>query len=125
MARLLYMTVPDGATGVAEFNELDDYYKVLECDCFCVVSIKIGEKYFDCFADDNGRLIRGAIPSVVDKETRDVLLVGNVIFANCDIDGKTTDLSDDDIRHIKDNIELGIAFVNGKPMGVACVLATR
>lgn len=123
MARLLYMTVPDGTTAMGEFNELDDYYKVLNAHCFDIVSLKIGDKYFSCFVDDDGRLKENQIPSIVHKETGEVIIVGNVVFANFDDDGNAASLSEDDVEMIRNNIAIGMADVGYNRIQVHCVRA--
>lgn len=121
MANLLYLKVPNGETGVAEFTNLDDYYKVLETECFDIVNLKIGEKYFNCYVDDNGRLKKDAIPSAINKDTAEILLVGNIIFSNADDEGEAASLSDEDIQLIRDNIIKATAFINHDFITVHCV----
>lgn len=97
MARLLLFTGH-------EFKEvtcdsLDDYYRYLECDTFDITSRNVGGKRFDIFVDDIG-LFKDALITGVSPEL-EVMLVGNLIFANHDQEGNTTSLSDADIKLIK------------------------
>lgn len=101
MARLLLLDVIDG-TGLQEVEckSLDDYYKALQCDCFDIANRSIDGKRFDIFVDDVGLFVDNPIPSVLDKDMKP-MLVGNVIFANHNMAGDTTSLSDEDIALIK------------------------
>ena len=111
MARLLVLDViGDKGFYEAECNDLKDYYKELKCDCFDIATRCIGGKYFDIFVDDNGLFVDDPIPSALD-DSFNVMLVGNLIFANHDDEGNTTSLSDEDIEMIKD---AGIVLKNSK-----------
>ena len=103
MARLLVLDVI-GNKGFyeVECNELKDYYRELKCDCFDIATRRIGDKYFDIFCDDNGFFVEDPIPSALDDEFN-VMLVGNLVFANHDEEGNTTSLTDEDIKLIKEN----------------------
>ena len=106
MARLLLIDVFNN--DVREVNigqgELDKFYELLNCRCFDITDRKIGGKYFDIFCDDEGLLQDPQPPiSAYSLETREPMLVGNLIIANHDREGNTTDLSDEDIEHIKEN----------------------
>lgn len=94
-----------------EIEHFDDYYKHLKCDCFDIATRKVGDKFFDMFVDDVGLFVDNPIPSAIDIDTMEVLLVGNIIFANHDGYGNTTSLTDDDINIIKENI-IGLAEVD-------------
>ena len=109
MARVLVVDVIDKKdVHEAECNELTDFYKELHCDCFDIVTKKIGNKYYDVFVDDNGLFVDKPIPSMLVRplfgSTLEPSLVGNLIFANHDKEGATTSLSDEDVALIKKNI---------------------
>ena len=91
-----------------ECGNLDDYYKYLECDCFDIANRKIGGKRFDVFVDDEGLLKENPIPTAING-SGNVMLVGNLIFANHDYEGNTTSLSDDDIEIIKKSKVVGFS----------------
>lgn len=127
-ARLLVLDViGDKGLYESEFECLNDYYKHLKCDCFDIATRRIGNKYFDVFVDDCGLFKDNPIPSVLDREQLpDVIpmLVGNCIFANHDIEGNTTSLTDDDISVIKNEI-LNICMISkdGEHKDITCVIA--
>lgn len=83
-------------------DDLNTFYKHLKCDCFDIANRKIGSKRFDCFVDDVGLFTENPIISAISSDG-DPMLVGNIIFANHDEEGNTTDLTDEDIDIIKNN----------------------
>ena len=104
MARCLVLDViGDKGLYEKECNELQDFYDALRCDCFDIATRRVDGTYFDMFVDDVGLFADNPIPSVIDKNMKP-MLVGNVVFANHDMEGNTTSLSDDDISHIKENM---------------------
>ena len=103
-ARVLVLDVIGGKGFYeAECECLNDYYEHLKCETFDIATRKIGNKYFDIFVDDVGLFAENPIPSVVDTSLTP-MLVGNCIFANHDLEGNTTSLSDDDIAVIKNEV---------------------
>ncbi len=124
MARLLCLDVNKCKIYEVECNELQDFYNAIDCDTFDIAHLKIGEKYFDCFVDDNGLFKEDALPSAISVDNKEVLLVGNIVFANHDASGETTSLSDEDITEIKNNIALGLCIAGEKTIPVMSVLAS-
>lgn len=102
MARVLVLDVIEGK-GLYESkcNDLNDFYRELKCDCFDIATRRIGGKYFDLFVDDIGLFRDSPIPSVFDKDMKPMLF-GNVVIANHDSKGDMIDLSDEDIKLIKE-----------------------
>ncbi|HCJ37841.1 MAG TPA: hypothetical protein DHV37_05890 [Erysipelotrichaceae bacterium] len=108
MARLLLLRIdttdfPEIVKEV-ECNDLDDYYKYLNCGCFDIATRKIGDKYYDIFVDDEGLFKDNPIMSMANIDNGEPMLVGNLIFANHDDEGNTTSLSDEDMNNIKRHI---------------------
>ncbi len=104
MARVLILDVLNGkGLYEAECNELADYYKHLQCDCFDIAHYCVGDKCFDMFVDDIGLFAERRIVSVIDY-AGNPMLVNNVVFANHDNEGNTTSLTDEDITLIKRNV---------------------
>ncbi len=80
-------------------EKLDDYYKLLECDCFDIAQRKIGGVAYDIFVDDIGLFRDKPLVTAVDPDGHP-MLVGNLLFANHDGEGNTTSLSDEDVLRI-------------------------
>lgn len=105
MARLLAFNPKTGEFTEFKQKTLDDFYKHLGCDTFDIAYLQIGKdknKCFDFFVDDVGLFVEDNLPSAI-TENYEVRLVGNIVFANHDLEGNTTDLSDEDINYIKSN----------------------
>lgn len=110
-ARVLVVDVI-GDKGVyeTEVDDLQDIYDALRCDCFDIAYRKVGgKKKFDIFCDDIGLFAENPIVSALDEKMCPAL-VGNLLFANHDMEGNTTSLSDEDVQIIKDNIITLIDF---------------
>lgn len=88
-----------------------DFCEPLNCDCFDIANKNIGGKHFDIFVDDCGLFKINPVVSVVDTDGRP-LLVGNLIFANHDTEGNTTDLSQEDVETILSSLKRVV--INGK-----------
>ena len=108
MARLLCLDVNRGIAENAlyevECNELEDFYKALNCDCFDITQRIIGGKVFDIYCDDEGLLKANQKPSTIVQGGMNSPLVGNLIFANHDAEGETVSLTAEDFKTIRDNI---------------------
>ena len=110
MAKLLLF---DGNFKTIECEELEDYHKHLQCNVFDVVTANIGDKRYDIFCDDEGLFKKDQkITAVCIRPDGRILpyLVGNLIFANHDEYGNTTDLSDEDVERIERSI--GLLVIN-------------
>lgn len=103
MARLLMLDVSRNELRETECNDLDDFYRDLGADPFDIARRKIGGKMYDIFVDDMGLFKENPIVSAVSKSA-EPMLVGNLIFANHDSEGNTTDLSMQDIARICSNM---------------------
>lgn len=114
MARLLLIDVENDDVREIECETLDDYYKNLGCDCFNIAYRAVGDRAFDIFCDDEGLLKNDSILSAVTSDGEPAL-VGNLIFANHDCEGRTTSLSDDDIAIILSHIKNAATFRNDEP----------
>ena len=104
MARVLVLDVNKNEVREANCNELKDFYRELQAELFDITRRKIGGKMFDIFVDDIGLFREDPVVSAFDKNTLEPMLVGNLIFANHDAAGNTTDLSMKDIVIICESI---------------------
>lgn len=93
-------------------NELDDYYRLLEVDTIDIVTRKINGKYFDIVCDDEALFKTYPVPTVFDTD-KQPMIFGNIIIAGlADDAGNMTDLTDEDINRICENLGM-IRFVDG------------
>ena len=99
------MTVKDISNALSPVicDELEDFYKYLQCDTFDIATRKIGDKYYDIFVDDIGTFVENPIVSAINNND-EVMLVGNLIIANHDAEGNTTSLTTEDVKNISKQI---------------------
>ena len=89
------------AVEIDDDNHLQEYYKYLNCSIVDITSRKVGGKWFDIIADDEGMLKENPIVSALDSNTQPAL-VGNLLFCNYDSEtGEEVSLTDDDIEHLE------------------------
>lgn len=93
---------------ICDNDNLETFYKHLNCDCFDIANRKIGDKRFDCFVYDIGLFVENPVVSAIDMNNQP-MLVGNIIFANHDAEGNTTSLTNEDKQTIRDNTHWMIA----------------
>ena len=107
MAKMFLITAEE--TKVVKASELEDYYRLIGCDCIDITTRKIGDRYLEIICDDEGLLKNNPRVSAIDNLMKPAL-VGNLLIAGpVDEDGELTSLSDEDISIIKDNILSAIA----------------
>lgn len=99
MARLLMLDVSRNELRETECNELQDFYRDLGAEIFDITRRKIGGKMYDIFVDDMGMFRENPIVSAISRDGKP-MLVGNLIFANHNEAGETTDITMQDIARI-------------------------
>lgn len=107
MKGLLLDTINQKVQVVDCENSLDAWYRLLNCDMIEMPEIKIGGKYFTIICDEEGLLKSEPIISGVGIN---IGLVGNLLIFNTDRENcDVTDLTNEDISLIRDNI--GVALM--------------
>lgn len=84
-------------------DDLQEFYKVLNCSTIDIVSREIGGKYYDIVCDDEGLCNNNPIVSAYDRNCRP-MLVGNLLIFGVGEDGELGSLTDEDVEHIKKSI---------------------
>ena len=79
-------------------NSLKGMYKIINCDHVTCTQIKIDDKFYDVWSDDEALLTDKPIPSIYIND--DLVLFGNLIFATSDEEGATTGLSEEDMDRV-------------------------
>ena len=79
-------------------NSLKGMYKIINCDHATCTQIKIDDKFYDVWSDDEALLTDKPIPSIYIND--DLVLFGNLIFATSDEEGATTGLSEEDMDRV-------------------------
>lgn len=110
MSNKLTGVLVDVCNDVIEKCELDgtlqDFYRVLKCDCIDITCRKIAGREFDFVVDDEGLLKHPLRVSAVNSK-REPMLVGNLFICASDEEGSSVSISDEDIDYIKEHT-LGI-----------------
>ena len=76
-------------------NVLNDLYRILNCDLFTCTKVKINDKLFDVWSDDEALLKDKPAPNLyIDN---DLIIFGSVAFAKSDEEGKLVGLERDDV----------------------------
>jgi len=104
MSKAFFLDSVNKITKVVDVNTLDDYYKLIGCDCIDIVTRKIGRKIYDIIIDDEGLLKDDPLISAIDDLGR-VMLVGSLIVCGlADDEGEPTDLKPADVAYIKKRV---------------------
>ena len=103
--RALWLDVECRKVEEVEVNELEDYYKLIDCSTVDIVRRKIGRKWFEIICDDEGTFKEDCKISAIDN-FGNVMLVGNLIICGlADSEGELTDLSYSDVKYIRERIQ--------------------
>lgn len=90
-------------------NDLKDYYKNLDCNCFQVINSTINNKHVSIFCDEEGLFVKDNIVSQV----QDFQLVGNLLFlGGVDSEGNTLSLPEDINSNVLNSLIEVIGIVN-------------
>lgn len=103
-------------------DELDEFYKILNCSCIDIVRRKIGRKRFEIVCDDEGTFKETPKISAIDN-LGNVQLVGNLFIVGSEvIDGNLTSIPADDVSYVLSKIQrMGTnKFPAGYPMLTQC-----
>lgn len=108
----------DSATFEKVAPELDNYYKLLDCRCIDIVSIRFNGKSYDVICDDEALLKQPPHRfSIISKEGHP-MIAGNVLICNSK-DGYETALTAEDVIRLA--MALGWTLQNGET--AAAILA--
>lgn len=101
----ILINVYEGYVKVVEVEKtLDEYYRILGCNCIDITRRKIGNKTFEIIVDDEGALKTRPIISAVDSYGNPAL-VGNLFIVKFNGIDNITSLSEQDIGYIKTKIK--------------------
>lgn len=84
-------------------KSLESYYKILNCELIDIVSMKIGNRYFDIICDDEGLMKDDInISAIYDDFTP--ALVGNILVVRHDGKGNERSLTSNDILLVLEHV---------------------
>lgn len=118
--KMLLIDVENCDIKIVEANNLEDYYKLIECRCIDIVSRTIGGKRFEIICDDEGLFKELPKISALDCDGNP-MLVGNLLIAGGEvIDGELTSITDEEIHHITKHCRRVITQKYPDPYHVVC-----
>lgn len=85
-------------------DSLEEFYRLIGCDCIDITMRKIGGRWFDIVCDDEG-LLKDDMKISAINDMGQPMLVGNLLFFNHDSEGNLLPLSDEDCYHINKYIQ--------------------
>lgn len=83
--------------------ELDEYYKILNCDMIEIATRKIGRKVFDIVCDEEGTFVEDPKISAISNIGRP-MLVGNILVLGQSTDGKENGLTPAEVKYVMDRV---------------------
>ncbi len=100
----LFLDMENDEVRIVTVNGLENYCRLIGCDCIEIANREIRGKRFDIICDDEGLL--KAEPQVSAVNGRgEAMLVGNLIICGeADVEGNETSLTEEDIIHIRQSI---------------------
>ena len=86
-------------------DQLESYYKLIQCRCIDIVRRKIGQRYFNIVCDDERMIAMAKISAI--SNLGEIMLVGNLIICSDRVtdDGDLTGLTDEEAEYIKERIQ--------------------
>lgn len=117
--KMLLLDVKNRDVKMVEANELDDYYRLIGCRTIDIVSRSIGDVRVEIVIDDEGALVNNPKVSAIDIDGTQ-MLYGNLLVASGRVtdDGELTELTQEEIDEIMDNIATITTSVYKEPYQV-------
>lgn len=95
-------------------DKLENIYSLLSVDLIDVTERKVGKFVYDIVCDDEGLLKNDILPSAFNDKC-EPQLVGNLLLVNHDDEGNFTDLTDEQIADLENQMFVCVSEWQGKP----------
>ena len=117
--KMLMLDVEKRDVKMVEANGLDDYYRLIGCNYVDIIHRRIGDVEVEIVLDDEGLLVNAPKPSGIDV-TGIPILFGNLLIASGRVtdDGELTELTQEEIDEIMDNVATITTSVYREPYPV-------
>ena len=114
--KYLLLDVENREVKTVEANGLDDYYRLIGCRTIDIISRSIGDIRVEIVIDDEGALVKNPKVSAIGIDGTP-MLCGNLLVASGRVtdDGELTELTDAEIKEIKDNVAIITTSVYKEP----------
>ena len=117
--KMLLLDVENRDVKMVDANGLDDYYRLIGCRTIDIVSRSIGDIRVEIVIDDEGALVDNPKISAIDIDGTPMLF-GNLLVASGRVteDGELTELTQEEVDEIMDNIATITTSVYKEPYPV-------
>lgn len=117
--KMLFLDVENREVKGVEANELEDYYRLIGCRTIGIISRTIGDVRVEIVIDDEGALVDNPKISAIDIDGTPMLF-GNLLVASGRVteDGELTELTEEEVDEIMDNIATITTSVYKEPYQV-------
>ena len=117
--KMLMLDVVNKDVKMVEANGLADYYKLIGCDYVDIIHRWIGDVEVEIVLDDEGVLVENPKPSGISVDGTPMLF-GNLLIASGRVtdDGELTELTEEDVDEIMDNVATITTSVYKEPYPV-------
>ena len=117
--KMLLLDVKNRDVKMVEANDLDDYYRLIGCRTIDIVSRTIGDVKVEIVLDDEGAIIDKPKVSAIDIDGTPMLF-GNLLVASGRVtdDGELTELTEDEVEELMNNIATITTSVYKEPYPV-------
>ena len=117
--KYLLLDVENREVKTVEANGLDDYYRIIGCKTIDIIHRRIGDVEVEIVLDDEGLLVNAPKPSGINVDGTPVLF-GNLLIASGRVtdDGELTELTEEDVDEIMDNVATITTSVYKEPYPV-------
>ena len=117
--KMLLLDVKNREVKMVEANKLDDYYRLIGCRTIDIVSRTIGDVKVEIVLDDEGALVDNPKVSAIDIDGTPILF-GNLLVASGRVtdDGELTELTEDEVAELMNNIATITTSVYKEPYQV-------
>ena len=116
--KMLLLDVKNREVKMVEANELDDYYRLIGCRTIDIVSRTIGDVRVEIVLDDEGALIDNPKVSAIDIDGTPMLFGNLLVASGRVIDGELTELTQEEVDEIMDNVATITTSVYKEPYPV-------
>ena len=117
--KFLFLDVKNREVKMVEANDLEDYHRLIGCRTIDIVSRTIGDVKVEIVLDDEGALVNNPKVSAIDIDGTPMLF-GNLLVASGRVteDGELTELTQEEVDEIMDNIATITTSVYKEPYPV-------
>lgn len=97
-------------------DDLEEFYRIIECGTIDIVQRKIGNEYYDIICDDEALFTKNPIPSVVESDGTPMIF-GNIIICR-NKGSELSSLKDEDIENIEKSLCIAKNTATGEMFSV-------